>query len=94
MSLKNSFHTQLAIGILISDEKTLESKLDLLTAISVGSTSKETFDLCEGFRERLCDEEIQEVREKLLRDSKTKRVYKSNSRQEELNEVWAKINKY
>jgi hypothetical protein len=87
MSLKNPFHSQLAIGILIGDEKTLEAKLDLLTAIGVGSTDKETFNLCEAFRERLCDEEIQEGREKLLRDSKTKRIYKSNPRKEEFNEV-------
>jgi hypothetical protein len=87
MSLKNPFHTQLAIGILISDEKTLEAKLDLLTAIGVGSTDKETFNLCEGFRQRLCDEEVEEEREMLLRNSKTKRIYKSNPREKEFNEM-------
>jgi hypothetical protein len=56
MSLANSFHTQLAIGILLNDEKELEAKLDLLTAIGLAASSEETFEICEGFRERLCGE--------------------------------------
>jgi hypothetical protein len=60
--LKNSFHTELAIGILISDEETLDAKLDLLTEISLTATNKETFAICEKFRERLCSKEIQESR--------------------------------
>lgn len=61
MSLKNSFHTELAIGILISDEETLDAKLSLLTEISLTSKNKETFGICEAFRERLCCEEVEKV---------------------------------
>jgi hypothetical protein len=59
--LKNSFHTQLAIGILLNDENELEKKLDLLTAIGLAATNEETFKICEGFRDRLCSEEVQKV---------------------------------
>jgi hypothetical protein len=51
--LENSFHTELAIGILLNDEKELENKLNLLTEIGLTATSSETFSLCEKFRERL-----------------------------------------
>lgn len=61
MTLKNSFHTELAIGILLQDEETLDDKLSLLTEISLTSKNKETFGICEAFRERLCNEEIQKV---------------------------------
>lgn len=64
--LKNSFHTELAIGILLSDEETLDAKLNLLTELSLTCSNPETFSLCEKFRERLCNEEIQEGRKDLL----------------------------
>lgn len=55
--LKNKFHTELAIGILLQDEDTLEEKLNLLTELSLSTTKRETFEICEGFRERLCNEQ-------------------------------------
>jgi hypothetical protein len=54
MDLKNSFHTELAIGILLNDEKELETKLELLTEIGLISKNEETFRICEKFRSRLC----------------------------------------
>lgn len=58
--LKNSFHTELAIGILINDEKELEAKLNLLTEIGLTATSKETFSITEKFRARLCGQEMED----------------------------------
>lgn len=59
--LINPFHTQLAIGILLQDEDALEEKLNLLTEISLATTKRETFEICEGFRERLCNQEKETV---------------------------------
>lgn len=56
--LKNSFHTELAIGILINDEKDLEAKLNLLTEIGLTTGNKETFSITEKFRESLCSEKM------------------------------------
>lgn len=64
--LKNSWHTELAIGILINDEKDLETKLSLLTEIGLTSKNQETFSICEKLRERLCAEESEKERGKLL----------------------------
>lgn len=60
MSLTNSWHTQLAIGILLNDEKELETKLNLLTEISLTTKNDETFKICERFRDRLCTEDKKE----------------------------------
>ena len=67
MSLKNSFHTQLAIWILLQDEETLDDKLNLLTELSIRSPKEEMLKICEEFRERLCNEEIQKVGPDVLR---------------------------
>lgn len=64
--LKNSFHTELAIGILLNDEPELSGKLDLLTAIGLAASNKETFGLCEKFRNRLCDSERKDQRKDAL----------------------------
>lgn len=85
--LKNSWHTELAIGILINDEPTLENKLDLLTEIGLTASNKETFAICEKFRNKLCDEEVQKGREDLLPSPKTQRIYKVNPRKEKSHEV-------
>lgn len=88
MSLKNSFHTQLAIGILLNDENGLEAKLDLLTAIEIETGNEETMRICEEFRERLCrTEEMAQGREELLSSSEADRIYKRDLRNEEPNEV-------
>lgn len=59
--LKNAWHTELAIGILINDEVELEAKLDLLTSIGITTSNDETFKLCEKIRESLVSESDQEV---------------------------------
>jgi hypothetical protein len=82
MALKNSFHTELAIGILISDEVELERKLDMLTEISLCVSSKETLAICERFRERLCGEQ-----EKTRRPDSLPRIYKSEINRDTGNEV-------
>lgn len=61
MSLKNSFHTELAIGVLINDEESIDAKLSMLTEIGLASTSRETFEICERYRERLCNEEMETI---------------------------------
>ena len=67
MSLKNSFHTQLAVGILLQDEETLDDKLNLLTELSIRSPKEEMLKICEEFRERLCREEVEKIRANGLR---------------------------
>lgn len=62
MTLKNSWHTELAIGILIHDENDLDTKLSLLTEIGLTTKNEETFSICEKFRDRLCAEENLEER--------------------------------
>lgn len=57
--LKNSWHTQLAIGILVNDEKSLDAKLGLLTEIGLATENEETFKICEEFRNRICAEEVE-----------------------------------
>jgi hypothetical protein len=54
MELNNSFHTELAIGILLNDEKNFETKLAMLTEIGIVSENEETLRICEKFRDRLC----------------------------------------
>lgn len=85
--LKNSFHTELAIGILLQDEDTLENKLNLLTEIGLTATSNGTFAICEKLRNQLCDKEISPGREDILRDSKTHGHYYSDSGNEEVTEM-------
>lgn len=80
MTLKNSFHTQLAIGILLNDEPDLVSQLGLLTEISLASRNDETFKICEGFRERLCGQQKEEVRANDIHLVKTRRLTSGNSR--------------
>lgn len=82
MNLKNSFHTQLAIGILLNDEKELESKLSLLTEIGLTASSEETFKICEEFRQRLCAEEVAQKRSDDL-----PRIYKARPKRSSGNEV-------
>lgn len=43
-----------AIGVILNEEKSLESRLDLLTELSVVSTSESIFKACEMFRHLLC----------------------------------------
>ena len=59
--LKNSFHTELAIGILLNDEPDIETKCDMLTAIGLASSNEEVFKICEKFRDRICSEEVEKV---------------------------------
>lgn len=59
--LKNSWHTEMAIGILLNDEELLEDKLDLLTSISLDSTNEETFRICEKLRDNLVNSEKETV---------------------------------
>lgn len=61
--LKNSWHTQLAIGILINDEKSLDAKLGLLTEIGLATENEETFKICEDFRNCLCVEKVEKSRQ-------------------------------
>lgn len=82
MTLKNSFHTQLAIGILLNDEKELEAKLNMLTEIGLTASNKETFKICEDFRERLCVEKVEKKRSNDL-----PRIYKARSKRSSRNEV-------
>jgi hypothetical protein len=82
MSLKNSFHTQLAMGILISDEKELESQLALLTEIGLTASNEETFKICEDFRERLCREQVETGR-----SNNVPRIYKARAKRSPGNEV-------
>jgi hypothetical protein len=58
-----------SIYCLIDQEKTLEYKLDLLTAIGTASTSEEVFRVCEEIRDQIVPDQIQESREQLLRGS-------------------------
>lgn len=85
--LKNSFHTELGIMILLNDEKNMESKLDVLTAISLATKNKETVEICERIRERICSEEVPEKRKNLVRSPKNKRIYKVNPREKESHEM-------
>lgn len=85
--LKNPFHTELGIAILLNDEKEQKAKLDLLTAIGLTTKNKETFEICERIRERICNEEVPEKRKDLVRSPETQRIYKADPRKEEPNEV-------
>lgn len=82
MTLKNSFHTQLAIGILLNDEKELEAKLNMLTEIGLTASNKETFKICEDFRERLCRKEVAQERADYLPPKGTMWWVKRSSRNE------------
>lgn len=82
MTLKNSFHTQLAVGILLNDEKKLEAKLNMLTEIGLTSSNKETFKICEEFRQRLCVEKVEKKRSDDL-----PRIHKTRPKRSPGNEV-------
>lgn len=72
--LKNSFHTELAIGILLNDEELLDDKLELLTAIGLAATNEATFKLTEKFRGIVVDaEEAKEKGAAKKRNSKKRR---------------------
>jgi hypothetical protein len=89
MSLSNPINTQFAIAILLNDEKTIDSKLDLLTSITLGTTNEETIKICEDFRYRLAssegrknkgisDEEALSERQVLLHDDDTEGSKENN----------------
>ena len=88
MSLSNSWHTKLAIGILLNDEGGLDAKLDLLTAIELETRNDETVKICEELRAHLCGlEEVAQGREELLPRQEANGIYKRDLRNEEPNEV-------
>jgi hypothetical protein len=74
------------ISKLISYENSLESKLDLLTDISIGCTNEEIFRASEEVRNELdsCGE-VQKSREELLSSAKIDWVYQDDSGNEQLN---------
>ena len=75
-----------SISFLINQEPDLENKLDLLTAISITTTSEDVFRSCEHIRNEICPETIQEIREELLRGSNITGI-EDNTDKERINEV-------
>lgn len=71
---------------LINQEPDLESKLDLLTTISITTTSEDVFRSCEQIRNEICPETIQESRQELLRGSNVIGI-EDNTNEERINKV-------
>lgn len=86
MSLKNSWHTELAIYVLLSDIDQ-EDKLDLLTNVGLSTKNKELFKLTESIRSKLCDQEMEESRTELLSGQKAERIHKRDMRKDQANEM-------
>jgi hypothetical protein len=87
MTLKNSWHTKMAIGVLLNDEVELDRKLDLLTEIGLTASNPETFAICEEFRHSLCYEKDEKGRNDNLSGAETQRIYKRDQGKEKLNEM-------
>lgn len=75
-----------AIICILFYEKSLESKLDMLTAIGITSNNDEVFKVCEEIRNELCNEEGETKREDIL-SSKDQVQYVVDTGNEEPNEV-------
>ena len=51
-------HVKLALRVLLNEEDDFETKLNMLTEISIQTRCKETFSACEELRNLFCDEQI------------------------------------
>jgi hypothetical protein len=84
----NNFNTRVAIGTLLNDEKELETKLELLTEISLATRNVKTVEICEEYRFLLCDEESTSKGHDILHLAIAKYDGDRNSGNEESNEVY------